>query len=117
MSTHEARVVIDTYDVGVEFRCTADDDAVCRQACAEGCEQWPEPRRRHGRWYHDVLDEAGYIVGVHEMRRLDYCGVVEWLANSDYTYRGPTVEVRSGWSPIDVEWDDGYVWRYPEGDG
>lgn len=109
----------------VRFVCTGDDADVCRQWCAEGCEEkclgddivlWPEltageeaPDGIH-RW------EPTPAIGGSSCREMDWLGAVGW-EDSGWTEDDDQItaaQLRPGRHRIETEWTgDDYIWRYP----
>jgi hypothetical protein len=112
----------------VRFVCTGSPEEVCRQWCAEGCEEacYGEPIRL---WPHDEELVAQAPPAGHRWEPYSKdgtsCRIVDWLDAVGWEETGwvddgngdrevTVVDLRPGRHRIEEEWTgDDYIWRYP----
>lgn len=91
------------------IHCDADEHAICRTSCAEGCESWGSVS--DDGTFHQTSDGT-----FHAMQSHAYCNVTEWINNGDVLetyYDGPDAPVHDG--PVLIDWNgDDYTWTYAD---
>lgn len=114
----------------VRFVCAGDDTNVCRQWCAEGCEEqclasdiipWPASQGAP-----TPVDGEAHRWQPHFRAGESTCRIVDWLDAVGWQDSGwvdddevgerevTTADLRAGRHLIETEWTgDDYIWRYP----